>query len=145
MPRDGSTTLATQVSVTGTVTPGTASVLVVGRSVATQRGSFTVRVPLRAGTNVLDVLAGAPGEQAAMTAVRVYREIAVAVPPLGGQDPTAAAQRLQLLGLRPQVENVGGFFEVLIPSSAQVCSTSPSAGARLAPGSQVKLEVAKLC
>jgi hypothetical protein len=41
--------------------------------------------------------------------------------------------------------DVGGFFQSLIPTSSQVCRTSPAAGRSLAPGSVVRVEVAKLC
>lgn len=144
-PGDGATTLAGEVSVSGTVTPATASVLVGGQAARVQRGSFSVNVPVRPGTNVIDVLAGAPRAQGAMSAVRVYRQLPVAVPDLGGASPSAAAARLARFGLKPQVHDVGGFWQALIPASSHVCQTVPPRGRLLAPGTAIEVQTAKIC
>jgi hypothetical protein len=144
-PEDQATTLATEVQVTGTVSPQRATVLVAGRRATVQGGSFVASVPIRAGTNVIDVLAGVPRAAGAVTAIRVYRQLPVAVPDLSGQSPAAAMSRLVRLGLRAKVVDVGGFFQSIIPASKQVCRTVPPAARQLAPGTQVLVQVAKLC
>lgn len=144
-PADGTTTLGSQVVVSGTVAPGAATVLVAGQQVAVSGGSFSARVPVRPGANVIDVLAGAPRAPAAMSAVRVYRLLPVAVPAVEGQSSSTAVTTLTRLGLRPRVHDVGGFLQSLLPMSEQVCSTDPPAGQLLAPGSAVQLQVAVFC
>ncbi len=144
-PSISSTTLASQVLVTGTVAPGTATVLVAGHPVTVAGGSFSTRVALRPGPNVVDVLAGASRAFGAMTAVRVYREVPVAVPDLSGDGPSDAVAALRALGLTPRVQQASGLFESLIPVSPQVCSTDPSAGTSVPPGSNVTIQVGKLC
>lgn len=144
-PSDRATTLDGSVSVTGTVAPAGATVLVAGQAARVQAGMFWASVPIRPGTNVIDVLAGAPDASPAVAAVRVYRELPVSVPRLGGDSPAAAVAALGKLGLQAKVVDVGGFLQSLIPTSTQVCQTSPSAGADLAPGGQVQVQVAKLC
>lgn len=146
-PSDGATTLARQVLVRGRVAPPSeaATVLVAGRPVAASAGSFSVRVAVRPGSNVIDVLAGAPRARAAMSAVRVYRELPVTMPNLDGQSAPTAAADLRRLGLKPQVSDQSGFFQSLLPLSKQVCATEPPAGQALAPGSYVSVEIAKIC
>jgi hypothetical protein len=144
-PSDRATTLAGAVSVRGTVSPASATVLVDGRPAAVAGGGFAASVALAPGMNVIDVLAGARGTTGAMTAVRVYRELPVTVPDLSGASPSSAVSSLRRAGLRATVVDVGGFFQSLIPTSSQVCRTSPAAGRSLAPGSVVRVEVAKLC
>jgi uncharacterized Zn-binding protein involved in type VI secretion len=144
-PEDQTTTLDPEVQVSGTVSPQRATVLVAGRPAAVQGDSFVALVPIRAGSNVIDVMAGAPHAAGAATAVRVYRRLPVAVPALNGQSPAAATSRLVRLGLRAKVVDVGGFLRALIPASKQVCRTVPAAGRELAPGTQVLVQVAKLC
>jgi PASTA domain len=132
--------------VRGSVGPGSASVLVAGERVAVHRGRFSAWVPIAAGTNVIDVLAGASHAADAMTAVRVYRQLPVAVPDVTGQDPDSAANQLDRAGLRPQLEGGGGFFQSLLPFvSERVCSTDPAPGSLLAPGSSVTLQIARFC
>ncbi len=144
-PSTSSTTLASEVTVTGRVSPGTATVLVAGDRVAVSGGSFTARVPVRPGANVVDVLAGSAQAQDAMTAVRVYREVPVAIPNLSGQDPSDAIAALSALGLASNVQQAGGLLQSLIPVSAEVCGTEPPPGRLVAPGSAVTVQVAKLC
>jgi hypothetical protein len=146
-PIDGATTLARQVLVRGRVAPpsGAARVLVAGQPVAVSAGSFSVRVAVRPGSNVIDVLAGGPRTRAAMSAVRVYRQLPVTMPDLAGQSAPAAAAELRRLDLKPQVSDEGGFFQSLLPLSKHVCATLPPAGQALAPGSYVTVEIAKVC
>lgn len=145
-PTDGGRTLAPEVQVRGSVGPGAASVLVAGKRVGVRRGSFSTWVPVAAGTNVIDVLAGAPRAAGAMTAVRVYRQLPVAVPDLSGADPTAAARQLSRAGLRPRLQGGGNFFQSLLPFvSKQVCSTDPPAGSLLPPGTAITLQIARFC
>jgi Glucodextranase, domain B/PASTA domain len=144
-PADGATTLAGQVLVRGTVRPAGATVLVAGQRAAVSGGSFTTAVALRPGLNLIDVLAGAPRAHAAMSALRVYRELPVAVPSLDGRSVSAATDALAQLGLRPRVYDTGGFFQSLLPLSKQVCGTEPGAGSLLAPGTVVQVQIAKVC
>jgi uncharacterized Zn-binding protein involved in type VI secretion len=144
-PSDGARTLAGDVSVSGTVSPASATVLIAGNPVAVTGGSFTTTVPVRPGFNVLDVLASSPQATDAMNAVRVYRQILITIPDLGGESPSQASAQLTALGLVPSVQEGGGFLEPLLPGSPQVCQTDPSAGRTLTPGSPVRLQVAKLC
>ncbi len=145
-PADGTTTLSAQVLVRGTVGPGTPTVLVAGRPATVRDGSFSAWVPVAAGANVIDVLAGAPRAAAAMSVLRVHRELPVAVPDVTGADPSAAARALGRAGLRARVRGAGGFFQSLLPFvSKQVCSTDPPAGSSLAPGSAVTLVIARIC
>ena len=64
----------------------------------------------------------------------------VTVPSLAGQPLDVAEQRLNDLGLRPTEEG-GGLFGVLVPSDWDVCSTAPTAGSAVAPGSTVHLSI----
>jgi hypothetical protein len=145
-PIDRTTTLGSQVLVRGTVAaPGPVTVLVGGRRVPVSGGAFTTEVAVRPGSNVIDVLAGGAGAQPAMSALRVYRELPVAVPDLDGRSPEAASAELQRVGLRPVLHDGGGFFENLLPLSKHVCASVPPAGRSVAPGSAVALQIAKLC
>jgi hypothetical protein len=145
-PADGGRTLDPEVQVRGSVGPGAASVLVAGKPVPVRRGSFTAWVPVAAGTNVIDVIAGAPRAADAMTVVRVYRQLPVAVPDVGGEDPSLAARQLVRAGLRPRLQGGDGFFQSLLPFvSKQVCFTEPAAGSLLRPGSAVTLQIARFC
>jgi PASTA domain/Glucodextranase, domain B len=144
-PSDQATTLAPAASVRGTVAPAGATVLVAGRPAAVHGGSFEAAVPLAPGTNVIDVLAGAPHARGAVTALRVYRELPVLLPDVTGKDPSAAVAQLTRLGVHARVSDTGGFFESLIPASQSVCSMSPAGGTSVPPGASVQLQVAKLC
>jgi hypothetical protein len=144
-PADQVTTLAGDVGVSGTVSPAGATVLVAGQPVTVHQGSFETDVPIRPGTNVIDVMAGARGAPAAATAVRVYRQLPVAVPGLAGDSSASATTQLRRRGLKAKVVDVGGFLQSLIPASPQVCRTVPPAGRQLAPGALVLVQVAKIC
>jgi hypothetical protein len=144
-PSDQASTLAGAVAVRGTVSPANATVLVEGRPASVRRGSFSAQVSLVPGTNVIDVLAGAPHAAGSATAIRVYRQIPVSVPDLSGANPSRAVAQLTRLGLRPEVVDTGGFYQSLNPTSTQDSSTSPAPGATLAPGSGIQVQVAKVC
>lgn len=144
-PTDGARTLAAEVSISGTVSPASATVMIAGKRVVVSSGSFTATVPVRPGSNVLDVLASSPRATGAMSAVRVYRQVLITIPDLGGESPSQASARLTGLGLVPKVQEGGGFLEPLIPGSPQVCQTDPPAGRAVTPGSTVHVQVAKLC
>jgi hypothetical protein len=144
-PSDGVRVLDGSVSVSGTVSPRTASVTVNGQRVAVSGGSFNTQVQLSPGTNVVDVLAGSTQSQAAMTAVRVYRQVMVAVPDVTGQSPSDATKQLSAKGLKPKVENSDSSFDFFIPRSRRVCATDPQAGTQVAPGATVQVLTAKIC
>ncbi|MBV9716935.1 MAG: PASTA domain-containing protein [Solirubrobacterales bacterium] len=144
-PSDDLATLAGDVVVSGTVAPASATVLVEGRQVPVTQGGFRTSVSISPGENVIDVLAAAPHAAGAVAAVRVYRQTAVAVPDLTGVSPSSASARLRAVGLTAKVNDTGGFWQALIPASTQVCQTAPPAGRRVAPGSEVQVQVAKLC
>jgi Glucodextranase, domain B/PASTA domain len=144
-PGDGSRLTQDAVNVSGTVSPATATVTVEGKRVSVSGGSFETQVPLDPGQNVVDVIAGAEDSAAAMTAVRVFREIMVEVPDLVGQKPSDASDALTAKGLKPKVENSDGGFDFLLPGSRSVCATDPDAGAKLAPGSTVTVITGKTC
>jgi hypothetical protein len=143
-PTDGARVTSDSITISGSVSPA-ASVLILGQRVPVARGAFTTRVSLQPGTNIIDVLAGAPHALATMTAVRVYRQVEVTVPDVSGDSPSAADRALQSAGLVARVVNNGQFFDFLIPTSPQVCSSSPGAGRSVAPGSTVTLSVSKTC
>jgi hypothetical protein len=144
-PGDGTRLLQDSVSVRGTVSPRTATVTVAGRRVAVSGGAFDTQVKLVPGQNVVDVLAGARDSAAAMTAVRIYRELMVEVPDLVGLKPSNASDQLTSRGLKAEVDSSGGGFDFLIPGSRKVCATDPAAGSRLTPGATVRLLTGKLC
>jgi PASTA domain/Glucodextranase, domain B len=144
-PADGATVTVGSVLITGSVSPAGARVLVGGQAVSVTRGAFSWRVSLAPGTNIVDVLAGAPHAQAAMTAVRVYRQVYVSVPDVSGESPGSATQALRGLGLVARIQNIGHFYDFLLPTSPSVCGTSPPAGHSVLPGSTVTVSVSKTC
>jgi beta-lactam-binding protein with PASTA domain len=80
-----------------------------------------------------------------MTAVRVYRQVTVAVPDVLGASPSDAAAQLTSRGLRPQTKSSGSGFDFLIPLSVQVCATDPAPETQVAPGATVQLLTGKVC
>jgi hypothetical protein len=145
-PADGADVTSTSVLVSGTVTPTTAAnVFVLGQSVAVSHGAFTARVQLQPGTNIIDVLAGAPHAVAAMAAVRVYRQVEVTIPALAGQSPSAATRALRGAGLVPRIQNDSQLFDFLLPNPPLVCNSTPPAGRSVPPGTAVTLSVSKTC
>jgi hypothetical protein len=145
-PADGASVTTASVTVSGTVSPRGASLLVLGRPVAVTDGSFSTDVALAPGANIIDLLAGSPHAQAAMATVSVTRIVLVRIPNLGGEAPQQAADRLTSLGLVANVvTHHGSFFSFLLPLSPQVCSTSPPAGRQVAPGTTVTVQAASFC
>jgi hypothetical protein len=133
------------VEVHGVVSPATAHVSVEGRDVDVNGGRFSTNVDLLPGTNLIDVVAGAARARPAMVAVRVRREVTVAVPDLIGFTPSDAKDALAGLGLEADVQEAGGLIELLLPEDARVCDTDPAAGTDVDPGATVKVFAAKRC
>jgi hypothetical protein len=144
-PVDGTTVTTGSVTVSGSVTPLATSVLVLGHRVAVNHGSFSAQVQLQPGSNLLDVLAGTAHTKAAMTAVRVYRQILVTIPDVSNDSPPDAAKALVALGVHVQLKDTDPFYSFLIPGGQSVCGTSPSAGHRVDPGATVTISVSKVC
>jgi hypothetical protein len=145
-PADGTVVTNGSVTVSGSVSPVGARVLVLGQPVATaQNGTFSAEVQLQPGTNLVDVLAGAVHDKAAMTAVRVYRQILVTVPNVSNDSPNAATKALQALGLHVKINDTDPFYSFLIIGSKDVCGISPSPGRRVAPGTTITISVSKTC
>ena len=144
-PVDAGTVEGDAVEVSGRVVPSAAAVQVLGREVDVSGGRFTTEVTLEEGANLIDVAASAPGRRPATTAVRVVREVPVEVPDLRGDDPEAAVETLEGLGLRADLRRGGGLLDDLIPGALGVCGTDPEDGERVRPGTTVTVEVAKAC
>jgi Glucodextranase, domain B/PASTA domain len=134
------------VEVRGVVSPTTARVTVDGDKVAVRGGRFSHQVKLEPGTNLIDVVAGGPdGARPAMVAVRVRRQVTVAVPDLIGFTPSDAEDALAAKGLKADVQESGGLFDFLLPEDARVCETDPRAGTQVDPGTTVTVLAAKAC
>jgi hypothetical protein len=134
------------IDVHGVVSPATARVSVEGKPVDVSSGRFSTSVPLLPGTNLIDVVAGADGgARPAMVALRVRRQVTVAVPDLVGFTPSDAKDSLAGLGLQAEIHKASGFFDFRLPEDARVCQTDPAAGMDVAPGSTVKVFAAKRC
>jgi hypothetical protein len=144
-PADGAVVTSSSVMVSGSVTPVSARVLVLGRAVQVAHGGFSARVQLQPGPNLLDVLAGAERAKAVMTALRVYRQILVTIPNVSNDSPENAAKALAALGLHVSVKDTDPFYAFLIPVGQSVCGTSPPTGSRVLPGATVTLSVSKTC
>jgi PASTA domain/Glucodextranase, domain B len=144
-PSDLAGTRGSVVTVSGSVTPGDAAVRVRGRSAEVVAGSFTARVPLQPGSNVIDLMATARGREPAMTAVRVTREMPIQVPDLTHLTPDDARARVERLGLRLRTANGGGLLEPILPGTPGVCEQRPDPGTKVQPGSEVLVLVAKRC
>jgi hypothetical protein len=144
-PTDGVRTLAGAVSISGIVSPDGATVLVAGKVVTVTGGSFKASISIRPGSNVVDILASAPEATDAMSAVRIYRQVLIAIPNIGGESPTQATLRLTSVGLTANIQEGGGFLEPIIPGTPHVCGTDPAAGHTVAPGTAVVVHTAKLC
>jgi hypothetical protein len=72
-PTDGSSLRANRVTVRGTVTPPDANVQIVGQAAQVGNGVFTASVPLRQGSNTIDVVASAAGAAPASKTITVTR------------------------------------------------------------------------
>ncbi len=144
-PVDTAVTQEAQVRVSGTVSPASATVLVGGEEATVSDGRFAKTVALQPGVNVVDVQAGAPRRPAAMTAVRVTREVPIAVPDVAGDAPDDAKTQLTDLGFSVEVRRGGGLLDEIVPGTIGVCGTDPEAGELVRPGSTVTVEVRKTC
>jgi PASTA domain/Glucodextranase, domain B len=134
------------VEVHGVVSPRTASVSIEGNDVAVSAGRFSKTISLLPGTNLIDIVAGAPGgARPAMLALRVRREVTVKIPDLTGVTPSDAKDALAGLGLKPDVQEASGILEFLLPEDARVCDTQPPPGTQVNPGSTVTVFAAKQC
>src|ERR671922_926709 len=134
------------VEVSGSVAPGRADVWVLGQSAQVSEGTFSASVPLEPGSNVIDVIATAPGREPAMTAVRVTREVLVEVPDLAGADEDEVRSRLGDVGLKPDIELAGGgLLDELLPGGPSVCTQDPHPGARVRRGTTVHVVIAEGC
>jgi beta-lactam-binding protein with PASTA domain len=80
-----------------------------------------------------------------MVALRVRRQVTVAVPDLTGVTPSDATDALAAKGLEADIQETGGLIELLLPEDARVCDTDPAAGTDVDPGSTVTVFVAKRC
>jgi Glucodextranase, domain B/PASTA domain len=134
------------VEVHGVVSPASARVTVEGDDVRVSSGRFSTRVGLQPGTNLIDVVAGAPGgARPAMIALRVRRQVTVSIPDLTGFTPNDAKDALAGLGLKADVHKSTGLFDFLLPEDARVCQTDPPAGTDVDPGSTVNVFAARSC
>jgi hypothetical protein len=137
--RDGS------VEVRGSVRPAGAAVSVAGQRAQVSGGTFTARVGLDAGVNVIDVLASAGDARPALTAIRVRRITTVPVPDVTSLSSDEARTQLQGVGLKVDTQRTGGFFDPLLGGKLGVCRTEPPAGAQVDVGTTVTVDVAHRC
>jgi hypothetical protein len=145
-PADDSTVREESVEVAGTVEPAGATVLVLGQKAPVSGGgSFSARVPLEPGANVIDVMATAGGHSPALTAFRITREVPVTVPDLDGKGVDEVQTTLGDLGLTADVKEGGGLLEDLLPGDPAVCQQDPEPGAQVRRGSRVHVVVSKSC
>jgi hypothetical protein len=144
-PGDEMVTRSDVLTVRGSVTPADAAVQVLGRSADVVAGSFTARVPLAPGANVIDLEATADGRDPALTALRVTREMPITVPDLTHLTVAAARAKLGSLGLRLRTTDDGGLLEPILPGTPGVCEQRPDAGSELHRGDTVVAGVAKRC
>ena len=145
-PADGTRVAGSSITVSGTVSPARAKVRVFGRPASVRPdGSFSTRVSLRTGMNLIDVLASLPHASDAMSAIRVERYVLVAVPQVVGKSPDDAEAALQAAGLVPKLQPSGDPLSFLVPLPTQVCSSSPRSGVQVSPGSTVTLATGKFC
>jgi hypothetical protein len=144
-PGDATVVRKSSVDVRGTVSPGGADVLVAGEPADVRGRSWSASVELEPGSNVVDVAASADERLAAVEAIRVVREMPVAVPDVKGLTPDEARDELAALGLELALEERRGLLDGLLPGELGVCETSPEAGKAVRPGATVTVTVAKVC
>jgi PASTA domain-containing protein/glucodextranase-like protein len=144
-PRDLAVVHDERVEVTGSVRPSSATVIVEGRRATVAEGAFHATVSLAEGTNVVDVLASAGRARPALAAIRVRRDVRVAVPDLVGTSADDARTQLTALGLKADVQRDDGIFDRLLPGAPQVCATDPESGTEVEPDTTVRLLVARNC
>jgi hypothetical protein len=145
-PGDQDAVRAASVEIRGTVAPSSATVSVRGARADVSGGSWSAKVSLEPGVNVVDVLASAGRARPALTAVRVRRIVDVTVPDVVGLGADDARQALDDAKLKPQLQTEnGGFFDELLGGKPQVCQTAPGAGTHVDPGSTVVVQLARRC
>jgi PASTA domain-containing protein/glucodextranase-like protein len=144
-PADAAVVREGSVEVRGLVRPRGARVLVLGRPARVARGEFRAVVPLRVGQNLIDVGASARGAVPAWNALRVTREVLVALPDLVGAPRDEAIDRLDALGLRTEVEEEGDLLDELLGGEWIVCASRPRAGSDVPRGAEIHLTVARGC
>ena len=144
-PTDGSVLPAGTVEIRGTVKPGRAAVQVLGRDVAVDGGEFRTDVELEPGANLIDVAASANGRRPDFAAVRVVFEERVVLPDVVGRDADTAQEELEGLGLDVRTDDAGGFLDSILPGDPKVCAMEPEPGARVLPGTEVTVRVARDC
>lgn len=144
-PGDLASTRSATLTVTGSVAPRDAAVRVLGAPADVVAGSFTARVPLQPGANVIDLEATAAGRGPALTALRVTRELPILVPDLAHLSTDDARARVQRLGLRLRTQDTGGLLEGILPGTPGVCAQRPDPGAQVQRGDEVVVLVAKRC
>lgn len=144
-PLDSAVVRHRMLDVRGRVHPAGARVLVEGRRASVSGRDFRATVPLRSGSNLVDIGASAPGVRATWAALRVTRQVLVRLPDLVGASRGDALDLIRSLGLRASVTEQHSFFDVLDPAGWGVCKTAPRGGAELLKGSAVRIVVAKRC
>jgi hypothetical protein len=144
-PLDSAVVRDRMIEVRGRVRPSGARVVVAGRRASVTGHEFRATVPLRSGSNLVDLGASAPGSRTAWAVVRVTREIVVKLPDLVGAPRGDAVDRLRSLGLRSEVAEQRSFFDLLDPTGWRVCQTAPQGGAEVPKGALVRVLVAKRC
>lgn len=143
-PADLASVEAHSITVSGTVVPAGARVLVAGREAEVVDGRFSAEVDLSGGANVIDVEAAAPRHPAAMTAVRVTRLVPVKIPDISGYPIDEAVSALERLGLHAAVKD-SNVFDPILPGTRGVCGTDPPIGSRVRVGTTVTVDVQKSC
>lgn len=144
-PTDAAVVNDDSVEVRGLVRPRGARVLVLGRRARVVRGEFRTVVPLREGSNLIDVGASVRGAAPAWDALRVTREVLVTLPDLTGATRDDAIDRLDALGLRAEVQEEGDLLDELLGGDWIVCESQPPAGSDVRRGARINLVVAKGC
>jgi hypothetical protein len=144
-PTDAAVVHDGRIEVRGLVHPRGASVLVLGRRARVVRGEFRTVVPLREGTNLIDVGASARGGAPVWDALRVTREVLVTLPDLTGATREDAIARLDALGVRAEVQEEGDLLDELLGGDWIVCETHPPVGSDVRRGARIHLLVAKGC
>ena len=144
-PRDAAVVREATAQVTGSVVPSSARVIVLGQRAAVNGGSFSARVDLHEGANIIDVGASAPGRRAVWRALRVTRRSTVRLPDVVGREADEARAILDDLGLAVTVTNDDDLIDAFRRGPRLVCLSDPSAGTLLRPGSEVELVVSRTC
>ena len=119
--------------------------LVLGRRARVVRGEFRALVPLREGSNLIDVGASARDAAPGWDALRVTREVLVTLPDLTGTTRDDAIDRLDALGLRAEVQEEGDLLDELLGGDWIVCETQPAGGSEVRRGARIHVVVARGC